>query len=197
MSTMMPAPGRLRHLGRLTIHRLVFTQRFTAGCATSRCDASCCVLGVLVDVAERDRVLAEAERVRALMTPEQEHDPARWFSREELRDRDFPSGRASHTRATQQGCIFLDAERRCTLHRAGLKPFFCTIFPLTVADGVLLLESEPDGLSCATCCAPVPDGPLTVFDVCGMELEHALGRDGVATLQRLAGDRSPHPASPP
>lgn len=185
----MPASGRLRHLGQLTIHRSIFAQRFAADCATSRCDASCCALGVLVDAGERDRILAEAERVRGLMTPEQDHDATHWFAREERKDRDFPSGRASHTRAGREGCVFLDAERRCTLHRAGLKPFFCTIFPLTVADAVLLLEAETDGLSRATCCAPVPQGPLTVFDVCAFELDHALGLDGVTTLRRLASER--------
>src|SRR5262245_40582325 len=135
MSTIMPASGRLRHLGQLTVHRSVFAGRFPAGCATSRCDASCCALGVLMDVAERDRILAEAARVQALMTPGQDPDPTHWFSRDEFADRDFPSGRASHTRAGVDGCVFLDAERRCTLHRAGLKPFFCTVFPLTIADG--------------------------------------------------------------
>ena len=50
MSTMVPATGRLAHLGRLTIHRSVFTLRFAAGCATARCQAACCALGVLVDV---------------------------------------------------------------------------------------------------------------------------------------------------
>ena len=64
MSTIMPAPGRLRHLGRLTVHRSVFAQRFATDCATSRCDASCCALGVLVDVQERDaRLIALEEGV--------------------------------------------------------------------------------------------------------------------------------------
>jgi Fe-S-cluster containining protein len=189
MSTILPVAGRLGHLGRVTVHRSVFVQRFEAGCATSRCDASCCVLGVLLDVRERDRILAEAERVRTLMTPGQDHDPTHWFSREERVDRDFPSGRACHTRAGRDGCVFLDGDRRCTLHRAGLKPFFCTIFPLTVMDGVLLLEGETDGLSRPICCAPKPGGPLTVFDVCGEELEHALGPDGVVDLRSLAEAR--------
>jgi Fe-S-cluster containining protein len=187
MSTTMPATGRLAHLGRLTIHRSVFARRFAAGCSTARCDASCCALGVLVDAGERDRVLADAGRVRGLMTPGQDPDPAHWFAREERHDRDFPSGRASHTRAGPDGCVFLDGERRCTLHRAGLKPFFCTVFPLTVAEGVLLVEEDAQGLTHRRCCAAAPGGPLTVFDVCPAELEHALGPEGTADLRRLAG----------
>jgi Fe-S-cluster containining protein len=185
MSTIVPAVGRLAYLGRVTLHRSLFTQRFESGCATSRCDATCCALGVLLDSAERDRILAEADRVRALMTPGQDHDSSHWFARGEHIDGDFPSGRATHTRAGPDGCVFLDGERRCTLHRAGLKPFFCTVFPLTVADGVLMLESDAEGLTRRACCAAVPDGPLTMFEACPAELEHALGPDGVLDLRRL------------
>jgi Fe-S-cluster containining protein len=186
MSTTVLARGQLAHLGRLTIHRSVFTTRFAAGCSTARCDASCCALGALVDAAERDRVLADAERVGALMTPGQDRDPAHWFARQERPDRDFPSGRASHTRAGPQGCVFLDGERRCTLHRAGLKPLVCAVFPLAVAQGVLRPEDAMPGLMRPQCCAPTPDGPLGVLEVCGAELERALGPDGVAELRRLA-----------
>jgi hypothetical protein len=56
---------------------------------------------------------------------------------------------------------------------------------------VLLLESDTDGLSRPTCCAPVPAGTLTVFDVCGDELAHALGDQGIADLRRLAEGRTP------
>jgi hypothetical protein len=193
MSATLPATGRLAHLGRLTIHRSVLTRRFAAGCATGRCDAACCALGVLVDVRERDRVLAHAELVGRLMTPGQDRDPAHWFAREERADRDFPSGRATHTRAGRSGCVFLDADRRCTLHRASaaaggveLKPFFCTVFPLTLADGVLLLEEDGGAFGRPECCGSAAFGPLTVFDVCAAELDHALGPDGVAALRDLA-----------
>jgi Fe-S-cluster containining protein len=197
MSTIVPAVGRLAYLGRLTLHRSLFTQRFESGCATSRCDATCCTLGVLLDSWERDRILAEANRVRSLMTPGQDHDPGHWFSREEHVDRDFPSGRATHTRAGRDGCVFLDGERRCTLHRAGLKPFFCTVFPLTVADGVLMLESDAEGLTRRACCAAAADGPLTMFETCPAELEHALGPEGVVDLRRLVASRGPDLAPGP
>lgn len=202
MSTTVRATGRLAHLGRLTIHRSMFARRFAAGCATGRCEAACCVLGVLVDVAERDRVLAHADLVARLMTPEQEHDPARWFAREDRHDRDFPSGRASHTRAGPGGCVFLDAERRCVLHKASLaagggldlKPFFCRVFPLTVAEGVLRVD-DLGPVRPERCCGAAPGGPLTVFDVCGPELEHALGADGAASLRRLVEAAGPSRAT--
>lgn len=193
MRPTVPATGCLAHLGRLTIHRSLLARRFAAECSTARCDASCCALGVLVDAGERDRVLAAADRVRDLMTPGQDPDPAHWFARDELHDRDFPSGRASHTRAGRDGCVFLDGERRCTLHRAGIKPFFCRVFPLTVIGGALLLEEDGRGLTRRECCAATPGGPLTVLDACPAEVEHALGADGAADLRRLLAALPPEP----
>jgi Fe-S-cluster containining protein len=190
VSATLPATGRLAHLGRLAVHRSVFTRRFAAGCATARCEAACCVLGVLVDARERDQVLAHADLVRGLMTPGQELDPTRWFARAERHDRDFPSGRATHTRAGAGGCVFLDAERRCVLQKASpaagldLKPFFCTLFPVTIAEGVLRVDDMGTGRP-AQCCGATPGGPLTIFDVYAPELEHALGPDGAADLRRL------------
>ena len=190
MSATLPATGRLAHLGRLTVHRSVFTRRFGAGCATARCEAACCVLGVLVDAREREQVLAHADLVRGLMTPGQELDPTRWFAHAERPDSDFPSGRATHTRAGAGGCVFLDAERRCVLQRASpaaghdLKPFFCTIFPVTIAAGVLRVDDMGTGRP-AQCCGATPGGPLTIFDVYAPELEHALGPDGAGDLRRL------------
>ena len=192
--TVVPATGRLAHLGRLTVHRSIFTLRFAAGYATRRCEASCCVLGVLVDVRERDRILAHADLVRQQMTPGQDPDPTQWFAPEERREPDFPSGRATHTRAGTGGCVFLDAERRCVLQKASLaagdglnlKPFFCTVFPLTVSQGVLRVDDEDERLRRAPCCGTRAGGPQTVFDVCAAELEHMLGADGVADLRRLA-----------
>ena len=137
-------------------------------------------------------MLAHADLVRGVMTPGQATDPTAWFAREERVDRDFPSGRATHTRAGPDGCVFLDADRRCTLQKASLaagggldlKPFFCRVYPLTLSGGVLLVEDGIENLREAPCCGSAPGGSLTVFDVCLPELEHALGADGVAELRQ-------------
>lgn len=198
MSATLPPSGRLVHLPRLTVDRNIFDLRFGRGCATRHCDATCCATGVTLDVRERDRVLAHAELVQRAMSPGQDPDPAHWFAAEEVEDADFPSGRATHTRAGATGCVFLDAERRCVLQKASLaagggldlKPFFCTAFPITLAGGVLLVDDE-EIRQRARCCASTADGPLTVFDVCAMELEFMLGSEGVAALRRLAAARRP------
>ncbi|MGH7391492.1 MAG: hypothetical protein ACREM3_18835, partial [Candidatus Rokuibacteriota bacterium] len=203
MSDALPPTGRLAYLPGLTVDRNLFELRFERGCATWRCDATCCATGVSLDVRERDRVLAHADLVRGAMSPGQDPDPAHWFAAEEFDDADFPSGRATHTRAGATGCAFLDAERRCVLQKASLaagggldlKPFFCTAFPITLSHGVLLVDDEEIRLR-PRCCGSTGDGPLTVLDVCSMELEYMLGGEGVAAL-RLIGRRGERAAAPP
>lgn len=207
MSDTLPATGRLTHLPHLEVDRTIFELRFKRGCATRQCDATCCATGVSLDLGERDRVLAHADLVRRAMTPGQDQDPAHWFADEEFDDTDFPSGRATHTRVNGAGCVFLDADRRCVLQKASqaagngldLKPFFCTSFPLTLSHGVLVVDDE-EMRQRSRCCACTADGPLTVFDVCGMELAYMLGGEGVAALRRLAGltdRRGERTAAPP
>jgi Fe-S-cluster containining protein len=165
--------------------------RFAAGCDTRRCNAACCRTGVWLDVAERDRILSNAPRVRLAMDGGQPRDTRRWFSRRTTTDPDFPSGRAVHTRVVNGGCVFLDQERRCVLQKASgdggppLKPFFCTAYPITIDYGVLTLEDR-DHRSRPECCASVRGGPLTVFEVCRTELRHTLGAEGLAMLRRMA-----------
>jgi Fe-S-cluster containining protein len=176
---------------KLRVDPWLLRARFGAGCDTSRCNAACCRTGVWLDVVERDRVLAHAERVRRVMSRGQPRDTRRWFSRRVTTDPDFPSGRAVHTRVLNGGCVFLDGDRRCVLQKASaaggprLKPFFCTAFPVTIDRGVLTLEDR-DHRSRRECCASERDGRLTVFDVCRRELRHALGAAGLASLRKTA-----------
>ena len=91
-------PTRLPHLPTLRVAPSLREERFAAGCDTRRCVGRCCRSGVWLDPQERDRVLAHADRVRAVMDPDQPRDTRRWFSRRAVSDPDFPSGRAVHTR---------------------------------------------------------------------------------------------------
>jgi Fe-S-cluster containining protein len=194
VSGTLPVNGRLAHLGRLTVDPSLLERRFAAGCATRRCDGSCCFGGVSLDVIERDRVLAHADLVRRVMTRGQDTDPAHWFQPQERVDPDFPSGRATHTGVGAKGCVFLDGNRRCSLQKASLaagngldlKPFLCRWFPIMVSGGILLVDDDADDLGRTQCCGAKAGGPLTIFEVCATELEHALGADGVVSLRRLA-----------
>jgi Fe-S-cluster containining protein len=183
-----------KHLPALEVNPNLFEARFSAGCDPRRCAAACCAEGTTVDVTERDRILAHAETVKQAMTPGQDTDTSHWFEDKEADDRDFASGRAAYTTANENGCVFLDADRRCVLQRVSaasggavaLKPFFCTAFPIVIDKNVLGVDPLASELAVSACCAHDPGGPLTVFDVCSMELEHVVGAAGVAELRRLA-----------
>jgi Fe-S-cluster containining protein len=180
----------LRHLPELAVSDQVFTARFARSCSTSSCSAHCCREGVLVDIAHRDRVMAEASLIVRHMEPTQEHDPARWFEPHDESDLDFPSGRAVNTMVVNGTCVFLDSRRLCVLHSAeaespGLKPFFCRAYPIAIDHGCLTLDAGwcTDDTQC---CEPVDNGELTAVEVYEPELMHMLGEAGVRELRRVA-----------
>ena len=146
-----------------------------------------------MDVAHRDRVLAEAALVVRYMEPTQEHDPAKWFEDEVVEDPDYPSGRAVCTTVVNDTCVFLDSRRRCVLHMAeaespALKPFYCRAYPVAIVQGRITLDTEwcPDETQC---CATVAEGELTGLDVYAGELLHLLGPAGDRELRHLVAQR--------
>jgi len=183
---------QLPYFSDLQVGEEVFTARFAADADSSRCSAYCCRAGVLVDIAHRDRILAEADLVREYMEPGQEHDSSNWFQPADEDDMDFPSGRAINTTLVGGTCVFLDSEKRCVLQRAeerspGLKPFYCRAFPIVIAAGRLTLNCDhcPDDTQC---CGIVPSGERTSLDVFRFELTHVLGAEGVRDLERVKAE---------
>jgi len=155
--------------------------RFPRGSTTSRCRGMCCRKSVLTDPTERDRIMAHAGEIQRDLEPDQVHDPRRWFDTRVVRDSDFPSGEAYSTGAGPHGCVFLNRRGRCTLQLteqrsgiAGLKPFYCRLYPLTVERGVLMFDERP-GLKSSGCCVPAADGPRDIFSVCSAELRLVCG----------------------
>jgi len=71
----LPAAGRSFPLRRhhlpyfpdLQVGEEVFAARFAADADSSRCSAHCCRAGVLIDIAHRDRILAEAREHAAAL----------------------------------------------------------------------------------------------------------------------------------
>ena len=170
----------------------VLRARFAAGASTRSCDGRCCRMGVWVDLAERDAILALASLVQDAMDAGQLHDPRDWFEDELREDADFPSGRAVGTAIPHGQCVFLNARKRCVLHvvsdTAGvpLKPFFCAAFPVTVNAGTVLLDPARERYA-PGCCRSAADGPATVLDVCSAELELVLGPAALADLRAQLG----------
>lgn len=185
---------RLSHVADLKMSEDFLDRRFASGCSMANCNAACCRYGVMVDILEKERILAHADLVRKHMEPHQEHDEALWFEEEEF-DKDFPSGKAIGTQHRDYGCVFLDSRGRCVLQKAAteegmekfaLKPFFCVAYPVTIENGHLEID-EPGFTSDRTgCCATVDEGDLTILDVCGEELRFVLGKDGFDELRLKA-----------
>ena len=173
--------------------------RYAPECSTAACDGACCRLGVLVDAAQRDQILAYAELIQRAMDASQERDPAQWFEDQEREDADFPSGRAVGTRVREDRCVFLDSAQRCALQKAtiaaarpgfDLKPFFCTAFPVTITAGTLWIDELCLEMP-TRCCRPADAGPRDAMDLCEVELRHVLGSAGLGELRRLAAEHSP------
>ena len=184
--------ARLPHLPDLRVDGGLFEGGFARDCTTRHCDASCCRVGVWIDLGHRDLLLVHAGQIGRAMDPEQERDPARWFGAE-ADDADYPSGRAVETAVRDGRGVCLNQAGRCVLQavsldadRGGLdlKPFVCSAFPIAVRDGTLTIEDEFPGHP--RCCSPAPDGARTALDAFDSELRYVVGEAGVVALQRRA-----------
>lgn len=182
---------KLVHLSGLGIDENMFSGRFPRTCATSRCNGDCCRTGVWADLAERDRILENADLIRSHMEGDQEQNPDLWFDAEIFEHTDFPSGRAAGTQVRNNACVFLNGAARCVLQIASqdksvsLKPFYCFAFPITIEESKLMID---EGFN-QNCCTLAPNGELDVFDVCAGELRYVLGDDGLSELEQLAKTR--------
>ncbi len=190
MGTIVLKRHKLSHISELKVHNNIFDSRFASGCSMGNCNADCCRGGVWVDIAERDRILADAVRIQRHMDPEQEHNPSLWFEKEETSDPDVPSGTATGTQVINEGCVFLQKNGRCVLQVAataeGLdrftyKPFFCVAYPVAVEDQELIVD-DVEIAHRPQCCTAAPDGPLSIFDICREELLFVLGKEGFEEL---------------
>ena len=181
----------MAHLGPLQVGRSMLDYALAPACDSNACTSQCCGTGVYADRAEKERILAHVAEVIATMDPDQPHDPALWFDAEEIDDDDFPSKLAVGTQTIDRGCVFLNQRGRCVLQKANiegrvpvLKPFYCTAFPITTANGMLVFDVDNvEGTK--SCCQPTEGGTRTVLDAFGYEAEFMLGAEGVAELRAI------------
>ncbi len=180
----------------------IFTRRVVVDCMNHACivvggDATqgprpdaCCQYGADVDLFERDKILARAGELRAIL-----HEDARdvpWFGTEIEPDEDAPSGAFVRTavHGSDGGCVFLSHDRRgCAIHRAsletgwdfrGTKPHVCRLFPLTYTTDAIMISDDYTDYSCAS----VPDAP-TLYRGARDLLGEIFGADLVAKLDAL------------
>jgi Fe-S-cluster containining protein len=173
----------------------VFTKRVVTDCMSYGCTIiagnkkkldACCQYGCDVDLTERDAILAKADVIRPVLSPEVQNLP--WFDESKPEtDPDTPSGTVVRTAVHNEGCLFLTHDKRgCAIHRAsleqgwdfrGVKPTICRLFPLTYGDGAIMIAEDYVDYTCAF----EPDAPTlyqagrdALGDIFGPELVRAM-----------------------
>ena len=183
----------LEHISELRIDPDILLNRFSHDCSMCRCNGTCCAEGVLLDLKEKERILTHSDLIRKYLEPQQEHNVAKWFDNKIEYDIDFPSGRCDGTAVRDGGCVFLDSKGLCVLQKTALaegmdkfalKPFYCVAFPLVI-DGHVLTTDDPEFTNRSQCCSIVPNGSLTVLDVCREEFEYILGTEGLEEIEQV------------
>jgi hypothetical protein len=166
----------------------IFRRRYFGLCLSCTfCHDACCQYGVDLSVVERDRILADADRLEQVVG----RPRAEWFTGVVTADTDFPGGAATRTAVVGDRCVFrLAGTRGCSLHAFALdqgrdyhdlKPMVSTLFPITFGDGALFCSEElvEGSLICAG------DGP-TAYEMARSELEYYFGSEMVAELDAIA-----------
>jgi hypothetical protein len=189
---------KLKHIPELLVDPEILAQRFMPNSAMCNCNGTCCAEGVLLDVKEKELILAHADLIKNYLEPEQEKDTTKWFDNNIEYDADFPSGKCDGTAVQGNSCVFLCSKGLCALQKTAmaegmdkfaLKPFYCVAFPITIDEHVLTTY-EPEFTNRRQCCSIVPDGPLTVLDVCREEFEYILGAEGLKEIEELFHEKT-------
>ena len=115
------------------------------------CNDECCSYGADIDMLNVNRILAKADELEEFTGIKSE----KWFYPKKRKwDHEYPGH--DYTRSTKRNnaCVFLNKKGRgCLLHSFAhakgydyheFKPFFCTVFPVTYNEGVLMTPEEID-----------------------------------------------------
>jgi hypothetical protein len=181
------------HIPELRVDPEIVSQRFSSNCSMCNCNGSCCSEGVLLDVQDKERILVHADLIKRYLEPQQINDTGKWFDNIIEGDKDFPSGLCDGTTVHGNCCVFLDSKGLCVLQKTAmaegmdkfaLKPFYCVIFPLTIERHKLTMD-RLESHHRPQCCSDVPDGLLTVLDVCREEFEYIYGAQGIEEVEKL------------
>lgn len=149
---------------------------FKTSSKISNCDGSCCQQGVMLDSDHKDVIINNQALIKKYDLENQLPIAQNWFERREVKDPDFPSGKAISTRVVNSACIFLNSAKRCILqitdqaNKTQLKPFYCKLYPLTINKSKLYFDQRKF-LKCRNCCIPDKNGVKSVRELCKNELE--------------------------
>lgn len=177
--------GFTKKINGIFIDPKIFTFKF--GC---KCNGECCNYGVFTDSKEAEFILSIKDKIIPLMDESQSKDTSDWFEAPE-KDEDFESGIAVGTQIINDKCAFLDKNGLCTLQKLAItegkhqweyKPIYCILFPLTIFEGAITIDDEHiDRLSY---CNKFGIGERTIYEACKEELQHFLGPEGFAELEK-------------
>lgn len=144
------------------------------------CKDECCSYGADIDMLNIKRILKKADELERFTGINRE----RWFYPKKRKwDHEYPGHEYTRTTMKKDACVFLNKKGRgCLIHSFALakgydyhefKPFFCTIFPVTYNEGVLMTPEEIDEKT--TAC--LGEGP-TLYHGAREELKYYFG-DGL------------------
>jgi len=165
----------------------IFALRYFARCmACGFCNDQCCSYGVDIDSENAKRIMALGDDFAARVRVPR----SGWFTDEETKDAEFPSGRYVRTRSKDGKCVFHSGARGCVIHAYALekgvdyhtlKPLVSTLFPTTFDYGVLGASGEvhDQSLVCGG------EGQ-TIYQGTRDELAYYFGEAFVAELDTLA-----------
>ncbi|MBN8585223.1 MAG: hypothetical protein J0M37_09015 [Ignavibacteria bacterium] len=159
------------------------------------CKDQCCEWGADIDMQNVSRVMKYKDELEAFTGIKSE----RWFDESEKgTDHEYPGHDYMRTTYDEEKdyCIFLNTKGRgCMLHSFALnkgidyheiKPFFCSMFPVTYMDGVLMTPEEIDeGLT-----ACLGEGP-TLYQGSRDELKFYFGEGLINELDEIQAQRPP------
>jgi len=115
------------------------------------CNDQCCSYGADIDMLNVNRILDKAEELEEYTHIKRDK---RFYPKKRKWDHEYPGHDYTRTTKRKNACIFLNRKGRgCLLHSFAVeegydyhefKPFFCTIFPVTYYEGILVTPEEID-----------------------------------------------------
>jgi Fe-S-cluster containining protein len=151
------------------------------------CNDQCCSYGADIDMLNVNRILDKADELEKYIGIKRE----KWFYPKKRKwDHEYPGHDYTRTTKRKNACIFLNRKGRgCLLHSFGaekgydyheFKPFFCTIFPVTYFEGILVIPEEIDEKLTA-CLGPGP----TLYQGARNELRYFFGDGLIRELDEI------------
>jgi hypothetical protein len=157
-------------------------------CSELKCLAACCSDGVWLLDNEVPKILEWAEAIKACL-PEDRHDESKWFERG--REGMCTVSVDDPVRPEDTCCIFLQPDRKCTLQVVsqenmlgwpGIKPFYCTMYPLFTEENTLYVDNVTHkNVKGAMCRAEKPPRQ-SIYKMFPNEIKLVLGEDGYQEL---------------